>query len=230
MPMLTYSSLFAAQSEALTQLGLWLHEGGVFLWLILLCGGVGLFVSLVRGFWMRRAQLMPARLVHELEALENDSQAQSRLQQMVLSVPQSSPLGKVLVVAFQRAASDLPDLEGAVEARARREVSAMNWGLPVLEVVITIAPLLGLLGTAAGLVDVFGGIAGESKDVSRIAIGVGKALSTTIAGLAVAVPCVITHTMYTSAIERCAVDMEVMMHRLVSHLVTSPNRTLPPNS
>ena len=197
----------------------WLADGGIFLWLILVCGGVSLFVIVLRALWMRRSQMLPGALVAELERLENDPAGIERVRLLLRGPASKSPLGKVTRVALGGAASNLPDLEGAVEARARREVTSMQWGLSVLDVVITIAPLLGLLGTAAGLVDVFGGIGGAERDMKVIALGVGKALSTTIAGLAVAVPSVIAHSVFNSAIERGAVEMEVLMHRLVGRLV-----------
>ena len=211
----------AETASATSRLGVWLSEGGVFLWLILVCGGVSLFVIILRALWMRRDQILPAPLLVELEKLEEDPGAIERVHVLVSGDSGRSPLGKVSKVALQGAASDLPDLEGAVEARARREVTAMHWGLSVLDVIITISPLLGLLGTAAGLVDVFGGIGDAQRDMKVIAMGVGKALSTTIAGLAVAVPSVIAHSVFTTTIERSAVEMEVLMHRLVSRLVQS---------
>ncbi len=212
-------SHLADTASTTSRLGTWLTEGGVFLWLILLCGGVSLFVIILRALWMRRAQILPSALLIELEKLEEDPGAIERVQVLVRGDSGRSPLGKVSKVALQGAASDLPDLEGAVEARARREVTTMHWGLSVLDVIITISPLLGLLGTAAGLVDVFGGIGDAQRDMKVIAMGVGKALSTTIAGLAVAVPSVIAHSVFTTTIERSAVEMEVLMHRLVSRLV-----------
>lgn len=203
----------------------WLTQGGFFLWLILAVAGAGIFISFVRMVWMRRNCFMPRNLVRELENLENDPRALDRLRVLARETRHRSPLARITYVAFQGMADDLPDLEGAVEARARREVTAMHWGLAVLEVIVTISPLLGLLGTASGLVRVFTGLATETKDVALIALGVGQALVTTIAGLAVAVPAVLAHSVFLTSVERCAVEMEVLMHRLVGRLAQARDAT-----
>ncbi len=210
--------LAAADPGPAAVLRRWLAEGGFFLWLILLAAGVGLFIAIVRAIWMKRSDFMPLALVRGLENLENDPRALEHLRTLARDARDRSPLARITCVAFQGIAEDLPNLEGAVEARARREVTTMHWGLAVLEVVVTISPLLGLLGTAVGLVHVFTGLAGETKDVGMIALGVGQALTTTIAGLAVAVAAVVAHSFFLTMVERAAVEMEVLMHRLVGRL------------
>jgi len=210
--------LATAPTGPVSALTTWLGTGGVFLWLILLCAAIAMFVILVRLIWLRRPHFLPPPMLEEYNRLEIDAQALVRLSTLSSDPKMNSPLATVTKVALEGAASDIPDLEGAVEARARREVAAMHWGLPVLEVVVTVAPLLGLLGTAAGLVDVFGGLAEDQRDLTQIALGVGKALSTTIAGLAVAVPAVIALTLFQSNTERAGLDMEVLLHRLVSRI------------
>lgn len=207
-----------APAGPISALARWMETGGFFLWLILVCAAIALFVILVRLIWLRRRHFLPPEMLREYTRLEIDDAALERLSALAGGKNRDTPLATVTRVALEGAESEIPDLEGAVEARARREVAAMHWGLPVLEVVVTVAPLLGLLGTAAGLVDVFGGLAEDQRDLSQIAMGVGKALSTTIAGLAVAVPAVTALTLFQSNTERAGLDMEVLLHRLVSRI------------
>ncbi len=87
--------------------------------------------------------------------------------------------------------------------------------MPVLEVVITIAPLLGLLGTASGLVLVFANV-GQGADAARVGQGIAMALNTTVAGLAVAVPTVIAHSHFNRKIEMMSARLEVLMGKVTS--------------
>jgi len=203
------------QTGWLRSLPQFLSEGGFFLWVILGCGLVTLVVVILRLGWMRREHLMPEGLVQALRDAE-DIPTIDRVNGQIESNRHDAPLTGIARTAMEAAASGAKDMNSAVEARARSEVMRMQWGLGMLEVIIVIAPLLGLLGTAAGLVDVFEGIGGADKDVGLIALGIGKALSTTIAGLAVAVPSVIAHSAFATQVERWALEMEMLLQNLTS--------------
>jgi len=103
----------------------------------------------------------------------------------------------------------------AMQLRAEEtleEAGARQW---LLSTIITLAPLLGLLGTASGLVTIFQGL-GETTDHLAIARGIAEALNTTIFGLAIAVPCVIAHSYFTRRIERLTARMESVLADFVS--------------
>ncbi len=91
----------------------------------------------------------------------------------------------------------------------------MHSGMPILEVVITIAPLLGLLGTTSGLVLVFANV-GQGADPAKVGQGIAMALNTTVAGLVVAVPTVIAHSHFNRKIETMAARLEVIMGKVVA--------------
>ena len=99
----------------------------------------------------------------------------------------------------------------------REQMVKLENGMGVLEVVITISPLLGLLGTVSGLVSVFAtlGGSGDSGDPALIAAGIAVALNTTIAGLVVAVVMVIVHSYFSRRLERIAARLEVIAGHLL---------------
>lgn len=95
------------------------------------------------------------------------------------------------------------DLEPRLEARLRCRIDAERAGMAVISVITNIAPMLGILGTAWGLVDIFG-VFGTAEAQAGIAEGISKALYTTIFGLAIAVPGIIALTCFERALERRA--------------------------
>ena len=96
-----------------------------------------------------------------------------------------------------------PALEQQVEARLRCIIDSQRAGLATIGIITTIAPMLGILGTAWGLVDIFG-VFGSPDAQEGIALGISKALYTTIFGLAIAVPGTIALSCFERAIERRA--------------------------
>lgn len=125
----------------------------------------------------------------------------------------------VTVLRFMTSQPASPTLEQQVEARLRCIIDRQRAGLATISVITTIAPMLGILGTAWGLVDIFG-VFGAPDAQDGIAIGISKALYTTIFGLAIAVPGTIALSCFERALERraarinqCFTDLLASIHR-----------------
>lgn len=93
--------------------------------------------------------------------------------------------------------------EAATEAQLARYVDQGRAGLALISIITDIAPMLGILGTAWGLVEIFG-VFGAPDAQEGIALGISKALYTTIFGLAIAVPGIIARSCFERALERRA--------------------------
>jgi biopolymer transport protein ExbB len=91
-------------------------------------------------------------------------------------------------------------------------VARLESGLVVLEITTGVAPLLGLLGTLSGLVGIFASIGTDPVAVAR---GIAEALNTTIVGLAVAVPSLVTFNYFQRRIEVMAVEMESLVADMI---------------
>ncbi len=107
-------------------------------------------------------------------------------------------------------------LSAQVEARLRLIIDADRAGIATISVITNIAPMLGILGTAWGLVGIFG-VFGTSYAQEGIAAGISTALYTTIFGLAIAVPGIISLTCFERALERRAARMEAFFCELLAH-------------
>lgn len=96
-----------------------------------------------------------------------------------------------------------------LETRARHEVSRLERGLVVLEIIVGIAPLLGLVGTIYGLIVLFGGMGKVTADqTATFARGVSLALNSTLMGLLIAIPALVSWSYYSKKVENLAVEME----------------------
>ena len=99
-----------------------------------------------------------------------------------------------------------------LETRARHEVSKLDRGLVVLEIIVGIAPLLGLVGTIYGLITIFGAMnpGGAADNTKDFAHGISTALYATLMGLLIAIPALVSWSYYSKKVENLAVEMESM--------------------
>jgi biopolymer transport protein ExbB len=111
----------------------------------------------------------------------------------------------------------------AVQAYARREIVRLERGLVFLEVATGLGPLLGLMGTILGLIRIFSS-AGHADELStqstQIAAGIAEAMYCTVAGLIVAIPALIAHSLLARHIEALTIDLETLCSELLGKLYT----------
>ena len=146
--------------------------------------------------------------IHQLSRqLLSEKAAEREAAKLYLTQQQNksgSPLLSELAYLLQH--KDHADLTAVMESRLRRCVEESRAGMSTIAVITNIAPMLGILGTAWGLVDIFG-VFGTPGAQEGIALGISKALYTTIFGLAIAVPGIIAQTWFERALERQASRM-----------------------
>ncbi len=110
-------------------------------------------------------------------------------------------------------------LPSLIESRLRLLVDSQRSGMTTISIITTVAPMLGILGTAWGLVDIFG-VFGSPEADAGIAIGISKALYTTIFGLAIAVPGVIALACFERTLERRA----ALINEIFTDLLAQRNK------
>lgn len=113
----------------------------------------------------------------------------------------------VRIILFIAEHKDMPTLPTLVESRLRQYVDRSRAGMTLISTITNIAPMIGILGTAWGLVDIFG-VFGTPGAQEGIALGISKALYTTIFGLAIAVPGIIAQSCFERALEREAAQLD----------------------
>ncbi|HST29806.1 MAG TPA: MotA/TolQ/ExbB proton channel family protein [Chthoniobacterales bacterium] len=190
-------------------------KGGIFMWPLLICSIVALTVIILRTLALREKNVLPLTIESEMERLAPGASPE-RLFRMVQH--DASSLARILRVALTHLRWPRSENVEAVQTRARYEMVRLERGLVVLEVIIGIAPLIGLIGTVSGLVHVFAslGVSAGSADPKMIARGISEALNCTVFGLGIAVPSLIGFVYFSKKVEVLSVEMESLVTDLLS--------------
>jgi biopolymer transport protein ExbB len=215
MPFLS-DLLAALPSPAAATQAVWSFfvRGGLFMIPLALCSLIGVMSVLYKFLSLARNRVIPPDLAREVESFERrlqDGGADRVIRQFQEG---RSTLARLCSVALKHRGKSLAEITHSVESAAREETVHLHAGIGVLDVMITVAPLLGLLGAASGLVEVFESM-DQSTDHVAVARGIAVALNTTIFGLLIAVPCVIAHSYFIRRIEMLTARLEGLMGDLV---------------
>lgn len=188
-------------------------QGGFFMFLLVLCSVVSVAVIFLRTSALRRKTVMPPFIESSIEELQPTGDRESIVRLAKLVRDDISPLGRIAQVGLRHLQWPRSENIEAVQTRARHEIVRMESGLVVLEVIVGIAPLLGLLGAVSGLVTVFANLGGSATvtDPRGIAKGISEALSTTVVGMAVAIPTLIAYSYFSKKVEEMAAEMESLI-------------------
>jgi len=199
-----------AALEALKSSWDFLHKGGTFMIPLGITAIAATTAILYKWLALAGSRVVPERLARQVENFQ-ELVATDRVEPLLREFEKGeSALARLAAVAMKHRGKTHRDITAAVEASARQEVARLHAGISVLDISITIAPLLGLLGSASGLVTIFQGL-GEAADHLTIARGIAEALTTTIVGLAIAVPCVVAHGIFSRRIEVLTVRLESLL-------------------
>src|SRR5580698_2161859 len=193
------------------------QQGGFFMALLVICSLVSVTVIVLRGLALRRDFVMPPVLEREIEAIgPGDEDAANRLARIVNR--DHSAFGRIIYVGLHHLHWPKSENMEAVQTRARHEIVRLESGLFILEIIVGIAPLLGLLGAVSGLISVFAAFGSDvnAQDPHGIAKGISEALSTTIVGLAIAIPSLIAYSYFSKKVETMAAEMESLVGDLLS--------------
>lgn len=175
-----------------------LEGAGLFIYPLGLCSFVALFVIIERLISLRTSRVIPHKVA---DALVSGDLADC-------DGDQKTAVGRIIY--FCKASN--PDGE-AIKAYAQLEMSRLEKGMFLLDVAISAAPLLGLMGTVAGLVSVFS--VSDIPSQETISRGVGLALSTTLLGLAIAIPSILGSSFLYRKIDTLCARINICVERLI---------------
>lgn len=195
------------------------QKGGIFMIPLGITCLAGLMAIVYKFLSLTADRVIPAKLAREVTMLDPDTST-AAIREFQEG---KSTLARLGAVAVKHRAKSGAKITSAIEASAREEIVHLHSGIGILDIVITIAPLLGLVGTASGLVVIFEGL-GDTSDHAIISRGIAEALSTTIFGIAITVPAVIAHGYFHRKIEKLTARLESLLADL-TRAVEKPDRS-----
>jgi len=174
---------------------------------------VGLAFVVERGIALQWRRVVPS----EIEAAVHSCQTKKDVAMLRrLCEQKPSPLSRLLIEAADHLEWPKAENEAALETRARHEIVRLERGLVVLEIIVGIAPLLGLVGTIAGMMTLFGDIGQTGlTEAGKLAGGIALILRATLWGLLIAIPSLITWSYFSKKIEIIAVEMETLCDQFI---------------
>ena len=197
------------------------------IWPLILCSILALAFTVERFISLKNSRVLGSGLVDEAIGI---SRTAVPAPETVNQLAQHSALGEVLAAGW-RAINNNPrcspdEMRAAMEAAGRTVTHRLERYLPALATIASAAPLLGLLGTVIGMIEIFGsqsagpGAVSGGGNPAQLAHGISVALYNTAFGLIVAIPSLIFWRYFRARVDAYLLRLELAADRFARHLVS----------
>ncbi len=185
----------------------YIQKGGLLMWPILVCSVLSIAVFAERLFYLHRATIHVGEF---LQGLSNLVQRRNFAEALHECAGTPGPVARVIHAAIIRHETPRSELREIVQEAGQLEVPKLERFLGVLVTLAFLTPLLGLLGTVAGMMDAFGTLSsnGGYATISELSSGIYKSLLTTAAGLVVATPTFVAYSYLSARVNTLMHEME----------------------
>ncbi len=193
------------------------HKGGPVMWPLLGLLTIALIFVIVKFWILLHAKINKDKFIDKMLASLDKKNVDAAINECEKT---RGPIAAVIHAALLRANKKLGQIERAVENAAAIEMSFLEKGMWVLSTVVSIAPMLGFLGTVWGMIVAFDQIA-KAGDIipSQVAGGISIALITTLSGLAIAIPIQFFYNIFVNMVDKMVIDMEDSANSVVEKMI-----------
>jgi biopolymer transport protein ExbB len=194
------------------------------IWPLIACSILAFALVIERFLSLKRGKIAPPRLLDEALAVSRTSVPSP---DVVAQLEQNSALGEVLASGFRALNSDPrcseADLRANMEQTGRAVAHRLERYLNALATIASAAPLLGLLGTVIGMIEIFGSQSptggSTGANPAQLAHGISVALYNTAFGLMIAIPALIFWRFFRAKVDDYLLTLELAAERFARHLV-----------
>ncbi|MDD5410457.1 MAG: MotA/TolQ/ExbB proton channel family protein [Methylobacter sp.] len=193
-----------------------IKSGGWMMLPIILCS-IGAMAIVAERFWsLQRKKILPPELVPQVWKLYREKKLDDAT---LRHLRNSSPLGCILAAGLANSHHGRKFMKECIEETGRKVAHDLERFLNTLGTIAAVGPLLGLLGTVFGMIEIFSSLMLHGAgDPSVLAGGISVALITTAAGLTVAIPSLIFHRYFERLVDDYVVSMEEEALKLIDIL------------
>jgi biopolymer transport protein ExbB len=185
------------------------------IWPLIIASILSLAIVFERAYTLRRNQIVPVGLLEQtLSSLRKDGGTVNMLRELA----EGSPLGRILAAGIRNSNNSREIMKESLEESGRAVAHDLERYLSTLGTIASVAPLLGLLGTVIGMVEIFGSQTPTGGNPAVLAHGISVALYNTAFGLMVAIPSMIFYRFFRGKVDGLLVEMEQQALTLVELL------------
>ena len=183
------------------------------IWPIILCSIIAIAIIGERFYSLRHDLVAPRSLLPRVIQEFRKSGVNA---DMLSGIAQSSLLGKVLAAGLKNVNSPREVMKESIEEAGRAASQELDRYLTTLGTIATMSPLLGLLGTIIGMIEIFGASAPTGiTDPAQLAHGISIALYNAAFGIIVAVPSLVFYRHFRARADSLVVEMELQAVKMV---------------
>ncbi len=194
------------------------HKGGPMMWLLLIVavGSLAIIIERLYSLYIK-ARTNPLKLVEIVKTKIEEEGIDGAIEFLAAH---KSPIAKVLLAGLEKVNRGRAVVEESMAQKAAHEFAFLDRGMVFLSAAVTVAPILGFLGTVTGMIKAFEAIAlaGEVEP-TLVAKGISEALITTATGLLIAAPVSIFYSLFSSTINSYNRKAEEAANSLIEYLL-----------
>lgn len=203
-----------------------LTSGGPMIWVLLIASAVATAVFVERWLLYHRAQINSTEF---LNGVRNVLKRENIVEAVSICDATPGPIARLVKVAILNRERGRDGVRESLEEAGLLEVPQLEERLNLLATITQIAPLMGLLGTVLGFINMFAALqeAGPAATVSNMSGGIWQALICTAAGLALAIPCYAGYNYLVNRVNSIVLDMEQSATDILNMVTDEPDPSGP---
>lgn len=182
------------------------------IWPLILASVVAVAIIIERVYSLRTQEVAPPSLL--LETIKS-YQERGVTPELVTRLADGSAMGRVFATALKNAHNSREIMKESIEEAGRAVTHDLDRFLTSLGTIASMAPLLGLLGTVIGMIEIFASQSPTGTNPAQLARGISIALYNTAFGIGIAIPALIFYRHYKNKVDGFVVDMEQQAAKLI---------------